>query len=171
MDSLTLDRIIAKLDQDIWNHFYPEQKESGKLVPKGAGVLWLRQDLQAILIDAKEKGSYEEAYNYILIKINETHCVNEIFEALDPVDHKGLNQIVKGVMIRTDFAEALRNCKKGSDLSYPLDFGFSKKDIQKLAALHKAGKFRRKIDDLLTDCNFHSECSDFSSGQYEAYLA
>lgn len=30
-------------------------------------------------------------------------------------------------------------------------------------------KFRRKIEELLTDCNFHSECDSFSSGNYEAF--
>lgn len=44
-------------------------------------------------------------------------------------------------------------------------------DLADLALLHKTNKnLREKIEYILTDCNFHSECSDFSSGLYQTYI-
>ena len=82
-----------------------------------------------------------------------------------------LEEAEQEAAIRMDFAKALKNAQKGSDLSYPLGFGFSKDDIRELAKLHKRNRYRRKIEDLLTDCNFHQECADFADGNYDEYLA
>lgn len=53
-----------------------------------------------------------------------------------------------------------------------LDFGFSEEDISELAKLHRDGddKVRSYIEDLLEDCNFHRECSDFSEQKYAPYI-
>jgi len=52
-----------------------------------------------------------------------------------------------------------------------IDFALSQDDLAELALLHKTNKnLREKIEYILTDCNFHSECSDFSSGLYKVYL-
>lgn len=72
--------------------------------------------------------------------------------------------------IRADFATALSKVENGSDLSSWLGYGFSDEDISNLAKLHKDGYFREKIEDLLTDCNFHTECGDFASGNYDKYI-
>ena len=72
--------------------------------------------------------------------------------------------------IRMDFATALSKVEKGSDLSSWLGYGFSDEDISNLAKLHKDGYFREKIEDLLTDCNFHTESADFASGNYDEYI-
>lgn len=170
MDKYLIDRTIAKLDQELYIHFFPDEKETATLAPEGSAAIYLKEDLGAILTQAKEDGNYEEAYNYILCEIRKTMCNNEIMEALDPVGHTGLKLIGREAEIRSDFDTALKNCKTGTELSYPLHFGFREEDIKKLAQLHKSGKYREKIEDLLQDCNFHTECSDFSSGLYEKYI-
>lgn len=72
--------------------------------------------------------------------------------------------------IRSDWAAALRSVKDGSDLSADIRYGFSELDLSILAKLHKRNHFRTKIEDLLEDCNFHVECSDFSEGNYSKYI-
>ena len=47
-------------------------------------------------------------------------------------------------------------------------------DMKELATIHKeeaeGGKLRNVIQDLLEDINYHSERSDFTSGNYDEYL-
>ena len=76
--------------------------------------------------------------------------------------------------IREDFESALNNISADniSILSCKIDCGFSDVDISNLALLHKNGnaEMRDKIELLLTDCNFHSVCNDFSTGKYDDYI-
>lgn len=72
--------------------------------------------------------------------------------------------------IRRDWASALRAVRHGEDLSHDIDWAFSKRDIKNLAKLHKANRFRKKIEDLLEDCNFHTEAALMSSHQYDKLL-
>lgn len=80
------------------------------------------------------------------------------------------NEIAKDIEIRNDFATALKKCKRGTDLSHLLGYGFSKRDISNLAKLHKSNKYRKKIEDLLEDCNFHYECNEFMQGNYAEFI-
>lgn len=72
--------------------------------------------------------------------------------------------------IRRDFAAALKKVKHGYDLSGALGYGFSNEDLTNLAILHKENRYRNKIEDLLTDCNFHEACQLMSSGDYSMWL-
>lgn len=72
--------------------------------------------------------------------------------------------------IRRDYHTALKKVKVGGELAPLLKWRFSKEDLKKLAALHKANKCRRKIENLLTDCNFHAEVGKFTAGKYEEFL-
>ena len=72
--------------------------------------------------------------------------------------------------IRNNWEQALRQVKKGTDLSYPIQWSFSDNDIFELAKLYKRNKFRKKIWDLLEDCNFHTECGDFAEGNFDKYI-
>ena len=76
---------------------------------------------------------------------------------------------VKEAEIRLDFASALRSVKRGTELSYPLGWGFDRDDLMALMKLHRSNKFRRKIEDLLEDCNFHTECGLLSEKNYEEF--
>lgn len=72
--------------------------------------------------------------------------------------------------IREDWKSALEQVEEGSDLSSIIGWAFSDEDITELAKLHKANICRDKIEDLLEDCNFHSECSKFANGEYDEFL-
>ena len=118
---------------------------------------------------------FENALKFIGL----THPLDEIKEFVYnslPNDKEAIdnsfnwNEIAKDIEIRSDFATALKNCKRGTDLSHPLGWGFSDRDISELAKLHKANKFRRKIESLLEDCNFHYECGEFIQGNYTEFM-
>ncbi len=82
-----------------------------------------------------------------------------------------MNMIPEDQRIRSDFKKALCEVEHGYDLSNALGYGFSDRDITELAKLHKDNPdLREKIEELLEDCNFHTECGDFSEGEYEKYL-
>lgn len=76
----------------------------------------------------------------------------------------------KDAKIRRNFAEAFESVTIGSELSKPLGYGFSTQDLFNLAKLHKENRYRDKIEDLLTDCNFHEECQMMYSGDYSMWF-
>lgn len=76
---------------------------------------------------------------------------------------------VKEAEIRLDFASALRSVKRGTELSYSLGWGFDRDDLMALMELHRSNKFRKKIEDLLEDCNFHTERGLLSEKQYKEF--
>ena len=152
-------KVIAESDKTIRTHFY-SKKES--YVPIDSAIDWLQNDIADILTN--KDIDREEALDFINKTIEDTGRKEEILEYID------LNKALKAADIRSDFASALKRVKKGSDLSSTLDWGFSRNDITNLAKLHKANKYRRKIEDLLEDCNFHTECYDFATSNYEEYL-
>ena len=58
----------------------------------------------------------------------------------------------------------------GDELSEILDYGFDEKDLENLAEIHEKDKaYRKKIEELLTDCNFHTECEWMVKGEYDKF--
>lgn len=71
-----------------------------------------------------------------------------------------------------NWEEKLKSVKHGSALSREIDWGFYDDDLKELAQIHKAhpkGAMRRKIEELLEDCNFHMECSALVAGDYDHF--
>lgn len=67
----------------------------------------------------------------------------------------------------------LSKCKNITDvgtISKEIGWGFYRNDIITLVKLHKENKHRIWIEELLTDCNFHTECAKMRSGNYEEIL-
>ena len=79
-----------------------------------------------------------------------------------------LDQIKETVKIRSNFEDALKNLSVG-DLSSRIDYAFSKEDLKNLAILHKKNRFRKKIENLLENCNFHYECGALMAKKYEIF--
>lgn len=119
--------------------------------------LWLEEDVSAALTHAEDM---QEALKEIANILDGSTMRSDVYDCIN------LDNLMRGVSIRRDFATALRSVKCGRELSAPLRWGFSPDDLNKLAKLHKANKFRKKIEDLLTDCNFHTECEAMASGNY-----
>ena len=73
---------------------------------------------------------------------------------------------MQDAMIRRDWETALRD-HSDDELVSMVSYQIRQDDLKKLAALHKKRKFRKKIEDLLTACNFHGESGDFAEGRYD----
>lgn len=162
-------RKILAIDKAVWEKYIPENErntdwkypENQKDNPYYAGMV-LGADMEAVF----------ERCDITVEEMKET--INQLAddETLALLDSNPYNieHCKDAADIRKDWAQALRSVKRGTELSYRIDFGFSEVDISELAKLHKKNKFRRKIEDLLTDCNFHTECSDFDDGLYDKYI-
>lgn len=68
--------------------------------------------------------------------------------------------------IRENWQEILESEMPYDEISKEIEWGFTREDLQSLMRLHKEGICRSKIEDLLTDCNFHTECGNWSEGNY-----
>lgn len=66
--------------------------------------------------------------------------------------------------IRLNWFNALK--RKNEWDSSTIEWGFSDQDLLVLMNIHKAGFFRSEIEDLLEDCNFHTECELMSKMKY-----
>lgn len=114
-------------------------------------VFWLKKQLGASLYQKIAT----EAFDLDAIK-KELEIVSDWKATLDKVVKEG-----------SEFYSIANICRA-------LDFGLSKNDIKELATIHKeeanGSKLRDVIEVLLEELNFHSECSDFTSGNYDEYL-
>lgn len=79
---------------------------------------------------------------------------------------RGMNTMNKANEIRNDWINALQKYEYGK-LAGLIEWGFTFQDLYVLCCLHEANCFREKIEDLLEDCNFHTECGLLSEGKYE----
>lgn len=149
---------IKDLDLAIWKKYYPDYQED-KEPELYQSPMWLRTDIIAIII------AFPESESDIISTISKAKHGKEIIE-----DYLKLDSIRNEVKIRIDFLSALCLVEDGSDLSSSIQYSLSSKDITELAKLHKANKCRRKIEELLTSCNFHYECGKFTNKEYEEFL-
>lgn len=123
--------------------------------------MWLENDISSSLSKSED---IDETFGEICEILQESPLYDDINEVVS------LHKAYRRAEIRQDFATALRNVKNGSALSGVLGWSFSDEDLKNLAKLHKSNKFRKKIEDLLTDCNFHYECELMSSKDYSKWL-
>lgn len=69
--------------------------------------------------------------------------------------------------VRNDWQTALEKADRGEQLSYIIGWGFYPEDLIELAGIHQENEhLRERIENLLTDCNFHPECEALIEGDY-----
>ena len=73
--------------------------------------------------------------------------------------------------IRPDWDLALKTVPETTDLSRGVGWALSKQDFAELAKLHRDGKHRAKIEDLLEDCNFHIQRGELHDGNYQIFFS
>lgn len=139
----------------IWNEFWKDidHTESELALNNSFNsvsslILWIEADIEYALKRSKMQG------------------LGKIKEIIKDIEGINLDKCLEAGRIRCDFASALKNVKHGSELSGKLGYGFSTDDLVDLMNLHKKNMFRRKIEDLLEDCNFHTESGLLSEGNY-----
>lgn len=168
-DKLKTDKIcniqsaIYEIDKEIWLKYYPEKglgKEPSNL---GVAYIWLESTISCILAD--ERFDFDTTLEDIKSIISKSPYADEIL-----TNYISMEDTVNRGKVKRDFYSALQSVKKGDELSGVLHYSFSDKDISKLAKLHKANKCRKKIEDLLTNCNFHYECGKFKNKEYDEFL-
>lgn len=69
--------------------------------------------------------------------------------------------------IRAHWEDALNSQMTARTIAGLVGWAFSDADIKELARLHREGVHRRKIQGLLTECNFHYECGKMIRGEYD----
>lgn len=149
---------MQEVGEKLWRKYHPEY-DGGDEPKLEMAADYLKADICALLCDFP--GSEPD----IVAAIQELQHGDDILKwCLD------MEQIREKAEIRRDFDSALRSVKHGTELSRILDWSFRKKDISELARLHKKGKHRKKIEELLADCNFYDECGKFKAGEYEEFL-
>lgn len=162
--------ILIDLDKRYWpeNRAYKAFEDTNKVCSRNPG-LYLEMMVRDIFnISKNDDNSYTDLESEIKNIILKYEYGNEILGKY--LESYVFDDAKEEAKIRHDFATALRNCKNGYELSSPLHWAFSDKDITELAKLHKSNKFRKKIEDLLEDCNFHYECEKFSKNEYDEFF-
>ena len=139
----------------IWNEFWkdtdhtePELALNNSFNCVSSLILWIEADIEYALKRSKMQG------------------LGKIKEIIKDIEGINLDKCIEAGRIRCDFSSVLKNVKHGSELSGKLGYGFSTDDLVDLMNLHKKNMFRRKIEDLLEDCNFHTESGLLSEGNY-----
>ena len=120
-------------------------------------IFWLQNTVSEVIRMGVSESQIREV-------IDASDIAKELYQNID------FAKAFRDSEIRSDWAAALRGVRKSTQLSSAIGWAFSDKDIAELAKLHKAKKFRQKIEDLLEDCNFHYECGKFAEEQYDEFL-
>ena len=154
---------MCRLDDTIWKKFYPNSQNDASDRKLYTAYMWLKADISYILTDVNINAV--EAEKEIVAILNASEHAKEILNK-----YVKLESIRENVKIRSDFYLALSKVKSGSDLASDLDYSFSNYDLLQLAKLHKANKCRKKIENLLTACNYHYECGRFIRKEYDEFL-
>lgn len=84
-----------------------------------------------------------------------------------------LVEMANETYVRSHTVDLLKGDGEIYGISDAFDYGFSKKDIARLACIFKYGNehMKDRVLDLMTDCNFHSECAEFDNGKCDKYIA
>lgn len=106
--------------------------------------------------------------------------LNRLKSEMEGIIHKSKHSDM--IMRQFDFDKARRKAEirhnladvlskyEGDEIAKKLEFTLWTSDLCELAKLHKADKCRKKIEDLLTDCNFHYESAKFHNKDYTEFL-
>jgi hypothetical protein len=127
---------------------------------KGNPIVHMEADVESVLFKAENMDETVAKIYLTAVKAGATT------EALTEVE-KMINKSKKSAAIRHDWPAAFRKVKNGRELSSVVNWGFYKDDLRTFLKLHKANRFRKKIEDLLTDCNYHTFCGYLSVGEYD----
>ena len=148
---------VRDLDLKIWKKFCDPEAKDVDVNPQYA-LAWLKSDIEHIIIEGI--ADMDKIIEFIMHDKYGNRIISDV----------EIGSIIENVKIRKDFKNAFAKVKNGNELSTNLDYSFSKTDLSNLAKLHKSGACRRKIEELLTACNFHYECNKFINKEYAEFI-
>lgn len=158
-----IQQAMCELDDAIWERFYPGSTYDTSERDPSLAFLWLQSDISYILSD--DSFDLDQTKEVIVSMIEAADYGKEILGSYIHMDEQE-----REALIRRDFQEAFRHVKYGGDLGSDIRYALSDRDLRHLAELHKANHCRKKIEGLLTACNYHYECGRFANRQYDEFL-
>lgn len=186
-------RFVYLVIIEMWKKFMPEKayKEDDiqrlKEYKDNFYVLtqWLKNDvIYLISLTYSEREQQDAFLEEINSWIKEQMGRTNVY-SMNCMSNFSLEKIKQHLEIQSDWEKAIDDVEECSEEEYKgiykvgyiasaMDFGLSEESLSKLALIHKNApknsKRRAVIEQLLEDINYHSENSDFSSGNYERYI-
>lgn len=177
---------------ELWEKFMPEktyeldgvERLNLEMYKDNFYVLtqWLKNDvIYLISLTYSEK----EQQNAFLEEINswiKEQLGTELYSKIC-MSEFSLEKIKQRLEIQSNWEKAIDNAKEYSEnkgvysvgyIASAMDYGLSEENLSRLALIHKNApkdsKRRAVIEQLLECINYHTENSDFSSGNYERYI-
>jgi hypothetical protein len=104
-----------------------------------------------------------------MVKLNDSdvETIRKIVE--DSKSDLDFAACIRNAEIKLDFLTALKSVRNGADISGAIDYNFDTEDLMNLMQLHKSNKCRKKIEDLLENCNYHGESGLLSEKKYDEF--
>lgn len=185
-------RFVYLVIIEMWKKFMPEKayKEDDikrlKEHEDNFYVLtqWLKNDVIYLVSLAHSEREKQEVFlEEINSWIKETMRANVY--SMICMSEFSLEKIKQCLEVQSDWEKAIDDVEEYREEEYKgiykvgyiasvMDFGLSEDNLSQLALIHKnapeGSKRRAVIEQLLEDINYHTENSDFSSGNYEKYI-
>lgn len=150
---------LKRLDILIWNKYYPEDDIDNSDVE----AYFLKYDIIGLL--SERDCDIDVRYKEIEDIINSSEYADDINKEFS------LKLSCYDVaLLKRDLASALKAYRDVAELSSIFNYSFTNDDLKDFVALHRKNRFRNKIEKLLTNCNFHHECSMLCNKEYDELL-
>lgn len=163
---LAVARVMVRLDDKLWNMYCPDNPGSTSGRTLENAHVWLQNDIKSILADSED---VREMADQICAVIRKEYYGQEVLSRYIHMDRLQ-EEVNERNEVVGDFPAALKRVRYGYQLSPALRYCFSKDELIELGDLHRSGRFRKKIEELLTDCNFHSECGFLAKKRYSEFV-
>lgn len=134
---------------------------------------WLHSDIIALCLEEKERDNKYALAARIYSRLHEDIKVTYIQykRLLDELDVRISWKKTISVLARFKKEDSYYNAL--NRICMVIKYSFYDKDLYQLAWVFSTtdkARYREIINDLLTECNFHSTCEDFDNGRFEDYL-
>ena len=98
--------------------------------------------------------------------------IKDLFKDVFTLTDENFQPAMTRLQITDNWEKSLRTYSI-SEISHKLKYCFSKEELKELTTLHKETTkkiVKKRIEDLLTNCNFHSESGILADGNYNKIL-
>lgn len=183
-------RFVCSVIIELWEEFMPEKVYEEEKIKALKGyednfyvlTQWLKNDVAYLVsLTHSERENQDVLLEEIVSWIKEKW--GEGFYTKICMGEFSLEKIKQRLEIQSNWEKAIDDVEeyreqnglyKVSFIASVMDYGLSETHLSQLALIHKnapeGGKRRAVIEQLLECINYHTENSDFSSGNYERYI-
>lgn len=193
METSKLDKTLVHIAiLELWEKFMPEktygqddvERLNLEMYKDNFYVLtqWLKNDVIYLISltysEKKQQNAFLEEINSWIKERLGTELYSKITKS-----EFSLEKIKRRLEVQSDWEKAIDDVKEYGEhegiysvgyIASAMDYGLSEENLSQLALIHKdapEGSKRRAVIEQLLECiNYHTENSDFSSGNYERYI-